>query len=95
MWCVLGIYDIGPNSQLTKWKVKLGNFFRALRWNNRHQCLYVNKGVRKAYIDGYEFEKAILGHYGDYHLVAGIAVVVEEGETPCVGLNEKAGGLIE
>lgn len=52
-------------------------------------------GARKAYIDGDEFKKAILGHYRDYHLVAGIAIVIEEGEAPCVGLHEKGGGLIE
>ena len=48
------------------------NFFRALRWNNQRQRPCVEKGVRKAHIDRYEFEEAILGHYGDYHLVAGI-----------------------
>ena len=95
MWCVLGICDIGSDSQLAKRKVELGNFFRALRWNNQHQCPCVNKGVRKTYIDGYEFKKAILGHYGDYHLVAGLVIVVEEGETACVGLNEKGGRLVE
>ena len=73
----------------------MGNFFRALRWNNQYQCLFVDKRVRKAHIDGYKFEKAILGHYGDYHLVASIAVVVEEGKAPRMSLNEKASGLIE
>ena len=53
------------------------------------------KGIRKTHIDGYEFEKAILGHYGDYHFVASITVVVEERKTSCVGLDEKASGLIE
>lgn len=52
-------------------------------------------GMRKTHIDRYEFEKAILGHYGDYHLVAGVAVVIEEGETSGMCLDEKAGGLIE
>ena len=77
--------------------MKLGNFFRALTNEtiNVSAALVSIKGTRKAHVDGYEFEKAILGHYGDYHLVAGFAIVIEERETPCVCLDEKGGGLIE
>lgn len=58
-------------------------------------ALFLVNGVWKTHIDGDEFEKAILGHYGDYHLVAGITIVIEEGKTARVGLNEKGGGLVE
>ena len=61
---------------------------------NINALVFVNE-TRKAHIDGYKFEKAILGHYGNYHLVSGIAVVIEEGETSCVSLDEKTGGLEE
>ena len=53
------------------------------------------KGVRKAHIYGDKFEEAILCHYRDYHLVAGFRVVIKEGETPRVSLDEKVGGLVE
>ena len=58
-------------------------------------AFFLADGVWKTHIDGDEFEKAILSHYGDYHLVAGITIVIEEGETARVGLNEKGGSLIE
>ena len=73
--------------------MKLYNFFRTLGWNI--SALFLVKGTWKTHINGDEFEKAILSHYGDYHLVAGITIVIEEGETACVGLNEKGGGPIE
>jgi len=44
---VLRICDIGSNPQFTEGKVKLYDFFRALRWNNRDQCHVLCQGDMK------------------------------------------------
>lgn len=44
---------------------------------------------RETHVDGYELEQAVLCEDGDDDLVPRLAVVIKQGQPPCVGLDEQ------
>ena len=52
--------------------MQLGNFSRTLE----KILASIGTGKDKTYVDGYEFEKAILCEYRDYDLMSGLRIIV-------------------